>query len=159
MSPQDDPFDEWLPVARCQRRLIHQVSQRIDEGLLKDSSLSDRIRVENAAGETNVKLRSLQVKQELLRRFLARNSGFVATQTGQNTDLIESGLVPDTGKSNKGTVAAGHFAAVYWARSSEVTKQKMKVQAQNRLGTFAFPALAVFHDCSDICSKEVARLY
>lgn len=158
MSPQEDPFDEWLPVARCQRRIIHQVSQLIDEGLLRDSALSDRIRLENAAGETNVKLRSLQVKQELLRRFLARNSGFVATQTGGNADLIEHGLVPDTGKSNKGSVAAGHFAAVYWARASEVTKQMMKVRAKNRLGVFAFPSIAVYHDASDVCSKEVARL-
>ncbi len=156
MSPQDDPFDDWLPVARCQRRIIHQVSQLIDEGLLKDSALRDRIRVENAAGETNVKLRSMQVKQELLRRFLARNSGFVATQTGGNADLIEAGLVPDSGKSNKGAVAAGHFAAVYWARASEVTKHMMKVKAKNRLGVFAFPSIAVYHDASDVCSKEVA---
>lgn len=127
MSPQEDPFDEWLPVARCQRRIIHQVSQLIDEGLLRDSALSDRIRLENAAGETNVKLRSLQVKQELLRRFLARNSGFVATQTGGNADLID-------------------------------TKQMMKVRAKNRLGVFAFPSIAVYHDASDVCSKEVARL-
>ena len=155
MSPQDDCFDDWLPVARVQRRLIHQVSQRIDEGLVQNQALSQRIRLENAASEENIKVRSMQVKAELLHRFLARNSGFVGTQNGANQDMVDAGLVEDTGKSNKGPVAAAHFAAVYWARASEQTKAMMRSMAQKYLSSFAFPSLAVYHDASDVCSKEV----
>ena len=154
MSPQDDPFDEWLPVARVQRRLIHQVSQRIDEGLFQHQALHERIRLENAASEENIKVRSMQVKSELLHRFLARNSGFVGCQNGANQDMVDAGLVEQTGKSNKGSVAAAHFAAVYWVRASEQTKAMMRSMASKYL-SFAFPSLAVYSDASDVCSKEV----
>lgn len=157
MSPLEDSLDSWFPVARVQRRVIHQIAQEIDEGLVQDTFLSDRIRLENAAGEQNHKLKAMETKQELLRRFLARNSGFCGTQNSANQDMVEAGLIRNSGKSNQGTVAAGHFVSVYWAHASEHTKSFMKTCALSS-GEFAFPSLAIYHDASDVCGKEVARI-
>lgn len=158
MSPLEDPLENWFPVARVQRRVIHQIAQESDEGLVQDTFLSDRIRLENAAGEQNLKLKSMEVKQELLRRFLARNSGFCGTQNSSNQDLVEAGLISNSGKSNKGTLAAAHFVSVYWAHACEHTKSFMKSGALSG-GEFAFPSIAIYHDASDVCGKEVARMY
>ena len=155
MATSEDPLDGWFPITRVQRRLIHLIAQRIDEGILHDVHITNRLRVENAALESNGRVQKSQVKQELLRRFLARNSGFCGTNHAQNQDMIDFGLVGQG--QNMATVAAAHYSAVYWALASEEIKMMMKTNA-SRTGSFEFPSLAIYHDASDVCGKEVLQV-
>ena len=157
MPVQEESGEHHFNIPRCQRRLIHQCAQKIDDSLNNDVYLSHKIRLENAAVESNPRLRASQVKQELLRRFLARNAGFCGTQNSANQDLIDAGLIESTGKSNKGTIAAAHFVAVYWSQAACRIKTLMKDIAHQG-DTLEYPSFAIFHDASDLCGKEVPRL-
>lgn len=150
--PCQDQMDGFFPASRCQRRALHQVAQRIDDGLCADVHLSDRLRVENAALAPMCRQRSAMVKEELLRRFLARNAGFCGTANSANSDLLDFGLVD--GKNTYGTTAAAHYVAVYWTQASADLKAAIRTKALHD-GAFRFPSLAVYHNASDVCGKEV----
>lgn len=145
-------LDGFFPARRCQRRALHQIAQRIDDGLCADPYLSDRLRVENAALAPSCRQRSGQIKEELLRRFLSRNAGFCGTANAANSDLVDAGLVD--GKNSYGTTAAAHYVAVYWTQAATDLKAAMKTKALQD-GAVRFPSLAVYHDASDVCGKEV----
>ena len=129
-----------VPIERIQRRLIHIVTQRIDQELTK--SLRKKMWAENAQSLSR-KEKGKTIQLELLRRFLGRNSGFLGTQTAANSDLMEEGLVKG---NSEGTVSAAHYAAVYWMEAADALCESV--------GESPIPSLTVYHDAAEVCGHE-----
>ncbi|CAJ1454454.1 unnamed protein product [Effrenium voratum] len=121
-----------LPIARVQKRLLHLISQRVELSMsnghvrmyttppsVSESSFG-AVAVEEHpwSSATRPQAASL-LRQELVRRFLTRGTGFVAgLSNANNEDLAEMNKIPGAANSNAGTDAAAQFVTAYFAKAA-----------------------------------------
>lgn len=143
-------------MERVQKRLLHLVAQAIElsigNGKVEMSSLPYRISSTDSTFKATAQVRldsSLTknqaanvIRSELIRRFLAKPSGFLAgTRHSDNSDLTGS-----SGNNNIGTEAACQYITAYLAGAQQRLLQKFSKQT--------YKHLSYYHDASKVCTYE-----
>lgn len=153
-----------LPIARVQKRLLHLISQRVELSMsnghvrmyttppsVSESSFG-AVAVEEHpwSSATRPQAASL-LRQELVRRFLTRGTGFVAgLSNANNEDLAEMNKIPGAANSNAGTDAAAQFVTAYFAKAAGELVRILSKQH--------FKHLCVYSDSAKVFSLDAPCL-
>lgn len=143
-------------VRRVQKRLLHLVSQQIElslvNGIIEISAMPYRLATEGNGYKAVAEVRldktmtrsqtANVVRAELIRRFLAKPSGFVCGKRhGDNADLKGT-----TANNSIGTQAAAQWVTAYFASTQQTLLKKFSQQK--------FLHMSYFHDASKVCTFE-----
>lgn len=143
-QPVSEPLSSGIEIVRLQKRMVHLCSQRIEmalgDGSIKLTSVSAALRTGDAAdleqwsaGKTRTQAADL-LRQELIRRFLAKPSGFV---TGfKNAEQAELQHVAGGRNHACGVQAASQFCTAYFATASEMLMSKLSTQKFRHVAFF-----------------------
>ena len=143
-----------VPVVRLQKRLLHLIGQRLEENLcsghihLRQTPPRPGEEAQDASTPWSSGTRnqiSNVARQELLRRFIAKNSGFVrGLRDEANVEICE--LDKGTRSHSTGSVAAGQFCTAYFVEASGAMLRRMHTQD--------FKHLSWYEDSSRVGTHE-----
>ena len=142
-------------MVRIQKRLIHLMAQEIETGfcngqlrLRKRPPRADEEEEGQTPWSANTAAgNAAAVREELLRRFLSRSSGFVTgTKHSANDEFVE---LPGAQGRSVGTVAAHQMITAYWATA--VSKLSSKLAKQT------FKHFSLFEDAAKVSTHEAGR--
>ena len=151
---QADGLDEAVPVTRLQKRLLHLVAQQLEKGFVSGNiHLRDtppRPQEEGDAStpwSTGSAVRNANLaRQELLKRFLGRGSGFISgLRNSSNKEICPVQLKGTKGR-NLGSVAADQFVTAYMVNASQALLKKMSLQK--------YKHMAWYEDASKVGTHE-----
>ncbi|CAE7276743.1 unnamed protein product, partial [Symbiodinium sp. CCMP2456] len=159
--PSDGDGFETLPVSRIQKRMVHIVSQAVEETFAGGKVCLRQTppkQADEAGCETpwTAGTRSSNAnlaRQELLKRFLQRGAGFVSgLNNGKNEDLkLSETPVIGTKDKNAGSVAANQWVTAYFASAADALLR--------RLGKQEYRHISIFEDGSKIATHEVLNIF
>ena len=153
MKNLGDPED----IVRVQKRLLHLIGQNIElsmcNGVVELSALPYQMAA--AVGDTYKVTAQIQldstfnrtqaanvIRSELIRRFLAKPSGFVCGRRhADNKDLVGA-----TANNNIGTQAAAQYITAYMILAQQSLLHKFAKQKYHHL--------SYYHDGSKVCTYE-----
>ncbi|CAK9104502.1 Uncharacterized protein SCF082_LOCUS48761 [Durusdinium trenchii] len=166
-QPIHDGGIPGLSIERIQKRLIHLCAQGLEialgKGTLKLSRAPPQV-LDNdtfvvpadGEGESNFtasKTRNQaaqELRNELIRRFMTRNTGFVAgLKHSENKDLQNLGK--GTQDNAAAIVAATQFCTAYFAKASFLLMSKIVKQE--------FRHISLFFDAASVCNYSIQELH
>ncbi|OLP85164.1 hypothetical protein AK812_SmicGene33870 [Symbiodinium microadriaticum] len=159
--PSNGDGFEAVPVPRIQKRMIHIVSQAVEETFAGGKVCLRQTppkQADEAGCETpwTAGTRSSNAnlaRQELLKRFLQRGAGFVSgLNNGKNEDLklLETPVI-GTKDKNAGSVAANQWVTAYFASAADALLRRLAQQDYRHI--------SIFEDGSKIATHEVLNIF
>ena len=143
---------EDVPVARVQKRIVHLVSQQVETGFC-EGKICLRERAPKPQDEPDCQTpwtsatrarNATMCREELIKRFPARNAGFVfGSKHTNNDDLVD---IPGAKGNSVGTVAAHQFITAYFGTAS--------VDFLNKISAQRFRHFAIFEDGAKVSTHE-----
>eukprot|EP00438_Fugacium_kawagutii_P036167 Skav211367 [mRNA] locus=scaffold1816:54940:56446:+ [translate_table: standard] len=158
-QPVSEPLSIGIEMVRLQKRMLHLCAQRVEmalgNGMVRLTSVAAALKTGDAsdleqwsAGKTRTQAADL-LRQELIRRFLAKPCGFV---TGfKNADQAELQDVPGGKNHASGMQAASQFCTAYFACASEMLMSKLSKQT--------FRHVAFFFDAATVGKLNVMSIH
>ena len=155
---QSDLDLDDVDITRIQKRLCHLVAQRMElafvnkEVLARSSPPSTDVAAASTPWDHGSRNSNADIlKQELLRRFLARGGGFVSgLQHTSNENLLVE--VPGTKNHAVGTVAASQWCAAYFCQANSEVLRRMAQQKYKHVTVYHDAASANTWQAGCLCS-------
>ena len=143
---------ESVPVVRLQKRILHIVAQRLETAFC-EGAIRLRNRVPKPEDEPDcdtpfttgsLSRNASLCREELLKRFLTKKSGFVSsTGHSENDNLVD---IPGAQGRSLGSVAASQLVTAYWANAS--------LEFLSKLSRQNFRHVAYYEDGAKVSTHE-----
>ena len=160
-QPCNDDAAQGVDICRIQKRLIHLCAQRIEicfnDGQVRLTTQPPVAQANDTFADSDNWVSSKtrnqaaqELRNELIRRFLTKNTGFVSgLKHSENKDLV--GMGKETVDDAAGANAATQFATAYFARASTALLGKLVKQEYRHL--------AMYFDAATVCKFNVMEIH